>query len=55
MNRASEATNGFPAASAIVLGQPKKSFNALRAEASKENNGYFTAYEKDNYSGKKWK
>ena len=53
MNRAGEATNGFPAASAIILGQPKKSFNALRAEASKENNGYFTAYEKDNYSGKR--
>ena len=47
--------NKFPDASAIVLGQPKKSFNALRAEASKENNGYFTAYEKDNYSGNKWK
>ena len=31
MNRAGKATNGFPAASAIVLGQPKKSFNALRA------------------------
>ena len=49
-----EATNGFPAASAIILGQPKKSFNALRAEASKEK-GYFTAYEKDNYSGNNWK
>ena len=47
--------NKFPDASAIVLGQPKKSFNALRAEASKENNGYFTAYEKDNYSGNNWK
>ena len=36
------------------MGQPKKSFNALRAEASKEK-GYFTAYEKDNYSGNNWK
>lgn len=56
MTRADGTTqNKFPDASAIVLGQPKKSFNALRAEASKENNGYFTAYEKDNYSGNKWK
>lgn len=55
MNRAGEATTGFPSANDIVLGQPKKSFNALRAEASKENNGYFTAYEKDNYSGNNWK
>lgn len=54
MNRASEATNGFPAASAIILGQPKKSVNALRAEASKEK-GYFAANEKDNGTGNYWK
>ena len=54
MNRAGEATNGFPTASAIVLGQPKKSVNALRAEASKEK-GYFLANEKNDGKGKFWK
>lgn len=55
LNRAGEVTaNQFPDASAIVLGQPKKSFNALRAEATQQN-GYFIASEKNDGSGNKWK